>query len=269
MMRISMFAHESWLAYTNADLDASPFPFFKLPPEIRNIIYKLSSRNVYSQQRSHVPVWEDDESDNEVIWPSRRQQMVYNNSGMIKQPALFRCCSLARSEGLPLYYRECTHIFERHSTGESDARILDWLRAITGQGFYVKRLHILIDYPCDCGDSIDSSLRIFTRGIYSILFQDITLYYSDYDQSSFVNGVLMGLATYIHSLKDWLFGNEGNVPFFRFEGSFSEGRETKSLRHVQRFHREYNSIFLDTPATLIAYSQTAYNLLESKKKSLT
>ena len=238
-----------------------------MPPEIRNIIYKLSSQNIYSLKKSHKAVYTYDV----LNWPDngvrRRQQMAFNNTGMIKQPALFRSCSLARSEGLPLYYRECKHIFERQSTGESDTIILDWLKALTGQGFYVQRLHFFIAYPDDhyhglqpLSEFIGSSLRNLTKEIYSILPRDITLYYSDYYRSSFLNGFLVGFASYIHSLRDWLFGNGADAPVFRFWRSFWEGQEFKSLSQAQHLLEEDNENFRDTPATLIASSRSAYYL---------
>lgn len=265
------------MAYSNADMDASPFPFFKLPPEIRNAIYSLSSQNLYSHKRSHRPVLNGHANSH-----LRRQQMAYNNSEMIRQPALFRSCPLARSEGLPLHYRECRHIFERHSTGESDTIILDWLRAIAGQGFSIQRLHILIACPsyyhhwylvsCDISrevlrDIIGVPLRNFTKEIYSILPQDLTLFYSDYYRTSFLNGSLVDVATYIHSLKDWLSVNGADAPVFRFRESSAHVYKTKTLSHVQQLDKECNEIFQNTPATLIASSQTAYYPTKRSKRS--
>ena len=261
MTRISTLGTgEGSLRYGNADIDASPFPFFKLPPEIRNAIYRLSSQTIYSHKRYHTPLFINDSR--------RRQQMAYNNSCMIKQPALFHSCSLARSEGLPLYYRECKHIFEREYTGESDKIILDWLRAIIGRGFRVQRLHILTAYPCNylgeqrvSSNPIGSPLRTLTKEIYSILHQNITLYYSDYYRSAYLNEVLVGLASYIHSLRDWLSGNGADAPVFIFrETSPYNFKEAKTLSHAQRLHRTRSPVFKRSPATLIASSQNAYYL---------
>lgn len=269
-MRISTFApDESWMAYSNADIGASPFPFSKLPPEIRNMIYNLSSQNIYGHKKSHKAVYAYDLLNGPNIAPRRRQQMAFNNTGMIKQPALFRSCSLARSEGLPLYYRECTHIFERESTGESDTIILDWLRAITERGFYVQKLHILtassyndrLSHPVSSGPICDP-LRNLTKEIYSILSQDITLFHSDYYGTPFLNTILVDLATYIHTLRDWLFGNGADAPVFKFEQTieYIDANPIKTLSYVQRWHRESDPVFLETPATLIASSQTAHYL---------
>lgn len=257
------------MAYCNAEIDDSPFPFLKLPPEIRNIIYNLSSQNFYSHKKSHKAVYTYDVLNGPNIGVRRRQQIAFNNTGMIRQPALFRSCSLARSEGLPLYYRTCTHIFERESTGESDTIILDWLRAITERGFYVQKLHVLtassyhdrLSHPVSTG-SICDPLRNLTKEIYSVLSQDITLFHSDYYRTPFLNTILVDLATYIHSLRDWLFGNGADTPVFRFEQTvdYIDANPTKTLSYVQRLHRESDPVFLETPATLIASSQTAYYL---------
>ena len=262
--------------YNNADIDASPFPFFKLPPEIRNVIYRLSSQTIYSHEMYHRPVFLVDMLDGPTGL-YRRRQMAHNNSRMIKQPALFRSCSLARAEGLPLYYKECTHIFERDSTGESDIFILDWLRAITRQGLNVQRLHILTAYPCYyrgghripdsvSKDSIGIPLRSLTKDIYSILPQDITLCYSNYYRTAFLNEVLVGLGSYIYNLRDWLSGNGADAPVFEFqETSLYDLKETKTMFQDQRMQRVSNPVFDFVPATLIASSQNAYYLAKRNK----
>ncbi|MDI1488737.1 MAG: hypothetical protein OHK93_008013 [Ramalina farinacea] len=148
-----------------------PFPFSKLPPEIRNMIYNLSSQNIYGHKKSHKAVYAYDLLNGPNIAPRRRQQMAFNNT-------------------------------------------------------------------------------------------DITLFHSDYYGTPFLNTILVDLATYIHTLRDWLFGNGADAPVFKFEQTieYIDANPIKTLSYVQRWHRESDPVFLETPATLIASSQTAHYL---------
>ena len=105
----------------NADSLLSPFPFEKLPPEIRNEIYALAALDVKTKWGPHFRG--------------------------VKQPNLLLCTKQTRTEGLPVFYRK--HHFqiwlrkEHTFSGGILEHVLLWLKNIGKIGTQnIRHLHI-------------------------------------------------------------------------------------------------------------------------------
>ena len=85
------------------DIVFSIFPFMKLPPEIRNKIYRLT---VFDPQRD------------------------CSNADVIRQPGLLRCSRQTRTEGLMFFYENRAFFFPTHQTNQGLKHLLSWLKNI-------------------------------------------------------------------------------------------------------------------------------------------
>lgn len=75
---------------THTDVRTSPFPFLKLPSELRNKIYKFAATQYYFDKVDY--------RDNRYINPQK-------SHGAIWQPGLIRCNKQLRNEGRPFFFQ--------------------------------------------------------------------------------------------------------------------------------------------------------------------
>lgn len=110
---------------TQANQVHSPFPFMKLPAEIRNKIYRLTATINHS-----------DRLDRHYIRKVRPHNLIYSLvQDAIVQPGLVCCSKQTRSEGLLIFFQEHHFLFDvrriwgvggPHSIGD----LLPWLNKI-------------------------------------------------------------------------------------------------------------------------------------------
>ena len=254
----------------------SPFPFFKLPPEIRNNIYEWSSQHPYSPRWTHAPTEDDFLPDDDSLDSFDWDRMARTNSEMMLQPSLFRSCSMTRREGLPFYFRTCTHIFGRHMNGKDDARITSWLRTITEHGFCVGTLHILLTSPLlEDPNQLDfpypgHDVQDFMQDILSILPQETTLLFSNYfgHLNSHDNERLLYWGSKIHEQRIQLCNTnpEEVEPVMQFSEEIfldsvdKSDQQTLALTEVRRIQKESTPTWEDIPATLMIFPMKEYGL---------
>ena len=130
-----------------ADKSHSPFPFERLPPEIRNEIYKLvavSNENYYFGYVDHRV-------------KGHTEGLILNNDflNVQRQSAVFRVSRQTRAEGLALFY-QYHHFLLSVEHGGCFLAIVQWLRNI-GPFWRSHIRHLEIRYQCR-SSALDTSV---------------------------------------------------------------------------------------------------------------
>jgi hypothetical protein len=129
----------------HTDVRTSPFPFLKLPSELRNKIYKIAATQYYFDKANY----HDD-----------RYKNAQTSHGAIWQPGLIRCNKQLRNEGRPFFFQLHEFVFD---ITHHKAAFLAWFDVI-GEAARREIRHLTFDITFDMYDfRRTDGLRCFVK----------------------------------------------------------------------------------------------------------
>ncbi|KAK5737131.1 hypothetical protein LTR17_006914 [Elasticomyces elasticus] len=130
---------------SNSNKNTTNFPFLRLPPELRNMIYELA----LPRYQQYVPV--------SACTPEVRALLAMDFFHPAFVPALLAACHIIRTEALPMFYGNNTFILglaeDRSKSDERQIRSLAWLEATDARGIAsMTTLWVAGETNCVCKD---------------------------------------------------------------------------------------------------------------------
>jgi len=158
----------------SAQLSSAPEPggglLFKLPAELRNVVYELAVA------RRRCIVWVH------LYVVDERGELALEHENNAIQPALTRTCSAIRTEALPIFYELNTFILNLYDTNYAESAC-QWLRVIgkTNRN-RVKEVLVLDREWKACGNAMDRNAiggHPFLWAIWRIMLPDLRTIHKD------------------------------------------------------------------------------------------
>ncbi len=179
----------------------SPFPFLKLPAEVRNKIYELTATTYHSGRLG-----------NYIKAPSKWYKSRYRSGQeTIVQPGLVCCSKQTRSEGLLIFFHNHHFVFKPQRWGPQPCRplldgLLPWLDRIGAVGrTHIRHMELVGDLRPPDVPAMD---RLHAR-----LSDEATVLY----QSQAASGWLWDLPTTLRIVHTFQLQNPGKVPVYEIQ----------------------------------------------------